>query len=200
VLEICIAPLFLCALQINSTILINQTSAQYDRVIDQCRHIFLSKSKDYGTSWRVMRLSSIADQIYIKAQRIRTIEENESKQIDEGAESEFMGIINYCVIGLIQLELKSETNLEVNIDELTTLYNKHIEETKALMMQKNHDYGEAWRNMLVSTFTDMILMRLLRIRQIQEKKGVTIMSEGVEANLQDMINYSIFALIHLTEH
>lgn len=179
--------------------MINQTTTQYDTIINKCRTIFLNKSKDYGTSWRVMRLSSIADQIFIKAQRIRTIEEKGSMQIDEGAESEFMGIINYCVIGLIQLELKNNTNLDIKIEELTTLYNKHIEETKTLMMQKNSDYGEAWRNMLVSTFTDMILMRLLRIRQIQQVDGKTIMSEGVDANLQDMINYSVFALIHLTE-
>ena len=179
--------------------MINQTTTQYDTIINKCRTIFLNKSKDYGTSWRVMRLSSIADQIFIKAQRIRTIEEKGSMQVDEGIESEFMGIINYCVIGLIQLELKSSTNLDIKIDELTTLYNKHIEETKMLMMQKNSDYGEAWRSMLVSTFTDMILMRLLRIRQIQQADGKTIMSEGVEANLQDMINYSVFALIHLTE-
>ncbi|TAE89002.1 MAG: DUF1599 domain-containing protein [Bacteroidetes bacterium] len=177
----------------------NQTSVQYDSIIDQCRHIFLSKSKDYGTSWRVMRLSSIADQIFIKAQRIRTIEEKGNMKVDEGIESEFKGIINYCVIGLIQLELKKETKLDIAINELTELYNKHIVETKALMMQKNHDYGEAWRSMLVSTFTDMILMRLLRIRQIQQTDGVTIMSEGVEANLQDMINYSVFALIHLSQ-
>ena len=196
-LEIWLAPLFLCALQINSTILINQTSVQYDSIIDQCRHIFLSKSKDYGTSWRVMRLSSIADQIFIKAQRIRTIEEKGNMKVDEGIESEFKGIINYCVIGLIQLELKAETKLDIEINELTDLYDKHIGITKALMVQKNHDYGEAWRSMLVSTFTDMILMRLLRIRQIQQMDGVTIMSEGVEANLQDMINYSVFALIHL---
>lgn len=179
--------------------MINQTSVQYDSIIDQCRHIFLSKSKDYGTSWRVMRLSSIADQIFIKAQRIRTIEEKGNMKVDEGIESEFKGIINYCVIGLIQLELKKETKLDIAINELTELYNKHIVETKALMMQKNHDYGEAWRSMLVSTFTDMILMRLLRIRQIQQTDGVTIMSEGVEANLQDMINYSVFALIHLSQ-
>lgn len=179
--------------------MINQTSTQYDNVIAKCRSIFLNKSKDYGTSWRVMRLSSIADQIFIKAQRIRTIEEKGSKQIDEGVESEFMGIINYCVIGLIQLELKTSDNMDIDIDQLTNLYDKHINETKTLMMQKNSDYGEAWRNMLVSTFTDMILMRLLRIRQIQQVDGKTIMSEGVDANLQDMINYSVFALIHLTE-
>lgn len=179
--------------------MINQTSAQYDYIIDQCRHIFLNKSKDYGTSWRVMRLSSIADQIFIKAQRIRTIEEKGNMQVDEGIDSEFKGIVNYCIIGLIQLELKTETRLELGLEELEALYNKQVNTTKTLMMQKNHDYGEAWRSMLVSTFTDMILMRLLRIRQIQQSDGVTIMSEGIESNLQDMINYSIFALIHLTK-
>ena len=179
--------------------MINQTSTQFDHIINKCRHIFLSKSKDYGTSWRVMRLSSIADQIFIKAQRIRTIEENGSMQINEGIESEFMGIVNYCVIGLIQMELKDEGNLDIDIDTLTKLYDKHVLETKTLMMQKNHDYGEAWRDMLVSTFTDMILMRLLRIRQIQSSNGQTIMSEGIDANFQDMINYGVFALIHLNE-
>lgn len=179
--------------------MINQTSAQYDNVIQKCRHIFLSKSEDYGTSWRVMRLSSIADQIFIKAQRIRTIEEKGNMKVDEGVESEFMGIVNYCVIALIQMELKDNSDLDVDIDTLTKLYDKHVLETKTLMMQKNHDYGEAWRDMLVSTFTDMILMRLLRIRQIQSSDGKTIMSEGIDANFADMINYSVFALIHLTE-
>lgn len=193
--------------------MINQTSAQYDNVIQKCRHIFLSKSKDYGTSWRIMRLSSIADQIFIKAQRIRTIEEKGNMKVDEGVESEFMGIVNYCVIALIQMELKDNSildddidtltklhdKLDVDIDTLTKLYDKHVLATKTLMMQKNHDYGEAWRDMLVSTFTDMILMRLLRIRQIQSSNGKTIMSEGIDANFTDMINYSVFALIHLTE-
>lgn len=177
--------------------MINQTSAQYDSVIEKCKKVFLAKSNDYGTCWRVMRLSSIADQIFIKAQRIRTIEENGSMQIEEGVESEFMGILNYCVIGLIQLELEKSAELAIPINQLEQLYDKYIQHTKNLMMQKNHDYGEAWRSMLVSTFTDMILMRLLRIRQIQQMGGKTIMSEGVDANLQDMINYSVFALIHL---
>ena len=146
-----------------------------------------------------MRLSSIADQIFIKAQRIRTIEEKGAQQVEEGVESEFMGIINYCIIALIQLELEGDKNLELDVKTLEQLYDRHILETKTLMMQKNHDYGEAWRDMLVSTFTDMILMRLLRIRQIHESKGKTIMSEGVDANFRDMINYSVFALIHLTK-
>jgi hypothetical protein len=144
-----------------------------------------------------MRVSSLMDQIFIKAQRIRTIEENVMKKVNEDERTEFIGIVNYCIIALIQLELKdlSETNLPLT--QLETLYNKQVTEVKALMEEKNHDYGEAWRDMRVSTFTDMILMRLLRIRQIEEAKGQTIMSEGVDANIRDMMNYAVFALIHL---
>ncbi len=144
-----------------------------------------------------MRVSSLMDQIFIKAQRIRTIEENAVKKVNEDERTEFIGIVNYCIIALIQLELKdlSETNLPLT--QLETLYNKQVTEVKALMEEKNHDYGEAWRDMRVSTFTDMILMRLLRIRQIEEAKGQTIMSEGIDANIRDMMNYAVFALIHL---
>ncbi len=175
----------------------NKTSIQYDEAINKCRSIFLTKSKDYGTSWRIMRVSSLMDQIFIKAQRIRTIEENAVKKVNEDERTEFIGIVNYCIIALIQLELKdlSETNLPLT--QLETLYNKQVTEVKALMEEKNHDYGEAWRDMRVSTFTDMILMRLLRIRQIEEAKGQTIMSEGIDANIRDMMNYAVFALIHL---
>lgn len=179
--------------------MINQTSGQYDQAISKCREIFLKKSKDYGTSWRVMRLSSITDQIFIKAQRIRNIEESGVKKIDEGIEPEFMGIINYCIMGLIQIELKDSKKLELGIEELTILYDKYVSLTKNLMEQKNHDYGEVWRDMRVSTFTDILLVRLMRIKQIEDNKGQTIMSEGIDANLQDMINYSIFALIRLEE-
>lgn len=147
----------------------------------------------------MMRPSSIADQIFIKAQRIRTIEEKGTRQVDEGVESEFMGIINYCVIALIQLGLQDEKELEIGQERLAKLYDRQTAETKSLMMEKNSDYGEAWRSMLVSTFTDMILMRLLRIRQIMQAGGKTLMSEGIEANFRDMINYCVFALIHLTE-
>jgi hypothetical protein len=175
----------------------NKTSIQYDEAIHKCRSIFLTKSKDYGTSWRIMRVSSLMDQIFIKAQRIRTIEDNTVKKVNEDERTEFIGIVNYCIIALIQLELKdlSETNLPLT--QLETLYNKQVVEVKALMEEKNHDYGEAWRDMRVSTFTDMILMRLLRIRQIEEAKGQTIMSEGIDANIRDMMNYAVFALIHL---
>jgi hypothetical protein len=139
------------------------------------------------------------DQIFIKAQRIRTIEEKKSQKIDEGAESEFMGIINYCIIALIQMQLKDSSNMQPDIELLTKLYDEEIKVTKDLMLQKNHDYGEAWRDMRVSTFTDMLLMRLLRIRQIEESDGKTLVSEGIESNIRDMINYSVFALIHLSE-
>jgi len=177
----------------------NQTANQYDEVIKSCRHIFISKSKDYGTSWRVLRLSSIVDQIFIKAQRIRTIEENGVMKVDDSIENEYMGILNYCVIGLIQLQLADVSKTELSIEELENLYDQKISVTKQLMLQKNHDYGEAWRDMLVSTFTDMLLMRLIRIKEITKAGGKTIMSEGIESNLQDMINYCVFALIHLNK-
>jgi hypothetical protein len=146
-----------------------------------------------------MRVSSIMDQIFIKAQRIRTIEENKIKKVNEGVEGEFMGIINYCVIALIQIELKDSSEMNLKADALAIYYDKYVGQIKLLMEQKNHDYGEAWRDMRVSTFTDMLLMRLLRIRQIEEANGQTIMSEGIESNLMDMVNYSVFALIHLDE-
>jgi hypothetical protein len=179
--------------------LINQTSSQYDSAITKCRNIFIKKNKDYGTSWRVMRLSSITDQIFIKAQRLKTIELKGEQKIGDDEISEYIGIVNYCVIGLIQLELKESTEMELQTELLTTLYDKYVLLTKRLMEEKNHDYGEAWREMRVSTFTDMILMRLLRIKQIEDSNGKTIMSEGVDANLQDMINYSVFALIRLAK-
>lgn len=179
--------------------MINQTSSQYDHAIGRCKRIFISKSKDYGTSWRVMRLSSITDQIFIKAQRIRNIEETGVQKIGDDIESEYIGIINYCIMGLIQIELKDSTNLDLPIEQLTVLYEKYVLHTKQLMEEKNHDYGEVWRDMRVSTFTDILLVRLMRIKQIEDNKGQTIMSEGIDANLQDMINYSVFALIRIDE-
>ncbi len=177
--------------------MINQTSAQFDSVISKCKDVFIKKNTDYGTSWRVMRISSIMDQIFIKAQRIRNIEEKGAKKIDEGVESEFMGIINYCVIALIQLELRESAEMNIETKTLASLYDRIVSDNKRLMEEKNHDYGEAWRDMRVSTFTDMLLMRLLRIRQIEEANGKTLMSEGIDSNIRDMINYSVFALIHL---
>ncbi len=186
--------------------MINQTSTEYDAVIAQCRNVFQKKNHDYGQSWRIMRVSSIIDQIFIKATRIRTIEENGKQKVDEGVESEWMGIINYCVMGLIQSGASGETMVlegvsaasnQEDVNALMKQYDSIIAETKRLMEQKNHDYGEIWRSMLVSTFTDMLLMRVNRMHQILENKGSTLVSEGIESNLMDMINYSVFALIRL---
>jgi hypothetical protein len=176
----------------------NKTSAQYDAVIQKCRAVFINKNADYGTSWRIMRISSIIDQIYIKANRIRTIEDNGTMKVNEGIEPEFMGIINYCIMGLIQLELVDNKQMDLPQDTIATLYDKYVLQTKTLMEEKNHDYGEVWRDMLVTTFTDMLLMRIQRMKQILDNKGKTIASEGIDSNLMDMINYSIFALIKLS--
>ena len=177
----------------------NKTVVQYNEVIEQCRNIFEAKAKDYGTSWRILRLPSITDQIFIKAQRIRTIDLKGTKKVDEEIESEFIGILNYAVIGLIQLELKDDSGEEISFEEAVSLFNKKTEEAKELMLKKNHDYGEAWRDMRVSSFTDLILMRVNRMRQIEDNAGKTIMSEGVESHLFDTINYAVFALIKLSE-
>jgi hypothetical protein len=177
--------------------LINQTVIEYQRVIQECKDIFIHKTADYGTAWRILRLPSITDQIYIKAQRIRSIQEKGTQKIDEDITSEFAGIINYCVIALIQMELKNSEELEIPAGKVKELYEKHIARTLDLLMKKNHDYGEAWREMRVSSITDIILMKLLRVKQIEDNLGATIISEGVDANYQDMINYSVFALIKL---
>lgn len=177
----------------------NKTSIEFDNAIKTCREVFIKKHKDYGTSWRIMRVSSILDQIFIKATRIRTIEEKGTMKVNEGIEPEYMGIINYCVMGLIQIELKNETEIDLSEERISTLYDKYVKSCKDLMMEKNHDYGEVWRNMQVSTFTDMLLMRIHRMRQILENDGKTIMSEGIDSNLMDMVNYSVFALIRMKE-
>jgi len=174
-----------------------RTEEQFEGIIDICRDIFLSKMKDYGTAWRILRAPSITDQIYIKAQRIRSIEDNGSQRIEEGIRPEFIGIVNYSVIALIQLELGTETNLSLSQEEGTALYDKYIFGARDLMLNKNHDYGEAWRNMRLSSLTDIILMKILRIKQIEDNKGKTFISEGVDANFYDMINYAIFALIKM---
>lgn len=177
----------------------NKTSHQYDAVIKNCRAVFINKNADYGTSWRIMRVSSIIDQIYIKANRIRTIEDNGAMKVNEGIEPEFMGIINYCIMGLIQIELAGSKEMDLEQNIIASLYDKYVLQTKNLMEEKNHDYGEVWRDMLVTTFTDMLLMRVQRMKQILDNKGKTIASEGIESNLMDMINYSVFALIKLGE-
>jgi hypothetical protein len=177
----------------------NKTSTQYDKVIIKCKDIFIKKMKDYGTAWRILRTSSITDQLFIKAQRIRNIEDKGNQKIEDDVCSEYIGIINYAIIGLIQLSMKSDNRMELPVDEVSKLYDKHASEAKALMENKNHDYGEAWRDMRISSLTDLILMKLLRIKQIEDNKGETIISEGIDANFNDMINYAIFALIKLTE-
>ena len=171
------------------------TLSQYNTVIKKCKEIFIKKMKDYGSAWRVLRTSSLTDQIFIKAQRIRTIEEKGTQKINEDISSEFIGIINYSIIALIQLELGYETNLELDAVEASNLFDKYVGKTRNLMEAKNHDYGEAWRSMRTSSFTDLILMKLLRIKQIENNKGQTLISEGIDANYMDMVNYSVFALI-----
>ena len=175
------------------------TTLQYDHIITICRELFIHKTTDYGTSWRILRQSSLTDQIFIKAQRIRTIEEIGSSKIDEAITSEYIGIINYCVIALIQMELTANDSMEMSVNEVSNLYDAEVTETKKLMLDKNHDYGEAWRDMRVSSLTDLILMKLLRVKQIEDNKGKTLVSEGIDANFRDMINYAVFALIRLKE-
>ena len=173
------------------------TSKQYDAVIDECRSLFEKKMSDYGSAWRILRLPSLTDQIFIKAQRIRQLQENKVRKVDEGVVSEFIGIINYSIMVLIQLEKGVVENPDLNTEEAIALYDKHSKITKELMMDKNHDYGEAWRDMRVASLTDLILQKLLRVKQIEDNKGKTIVSEGIDANYQDMINYAVFAMIHL---
>ncbi len=176
----------------------SNTSEQYDAVVTICRDLFKKKTKDYGTAWRILRLPSLTDQIFIKAQRIRGLQENDEHKIDEGQESEFIGIINYCVMALIQIDKGIASQPDLEETEALDLYNKYVTNTKSLMEAKNHDYGEAWRDMRVSSLTDLILQKLLRVKQIEDNQGKTIVSEGIDANYQDMINYAIFAMIHLS--
>ena len=159
----------------------------------------MKKTIDYGTAWRILRTSSITDQIFIKASRIRSIEEKGISRIDEPVQDEYIGIVNYCVMALVQLEMNSEDSLDLEVSEAEGLYDKWVEVSKELMEDKNHDYGEAWRDMRVSGMTDLILMKLLRVKQIEENEGQTIISEGLDANYLDIINYAIFALIKLSE-
>ena len=173
-----------------------KTNQQYDQVISICRNIFSKKMTDYGTAWRILRPTSLTDQIYIKAQRIRSIEEKGVAKVDEGVKPEFIGIINYCIMGLIQLEL-GPSDKEVANETIQELYDKYFNEAKTLMMDKNHDYGEAWRNMRVSSYTDLILMKIQRTKQIEDNQGKTLISEGIDANYMDMINYSVFAMIKI---
>jgi len=176
------------------------TSQEYDKVISICRTLFVNKMKDYGSAWRILRLPSLTDQIYIKAQRIRSLQENEVRKVDEGEAGEFIGIINYSIMALIQLELGTVEQPDLDVEKATWHYDAKINQTKELMENKNHDYGEAWREMRVNSLTDLILQKLLRVKQIEDNKGKTIVSEGIDANYQDMINYAVFALILMNFH
>ncbi len=176
----------------------NKTEAEFSQIISNCRSIFQAKTADYGTSWRILRPSSLTDQIFIKAQRIRTIQETGINQVGEGIEGEFIAIVNYCIMALIQLNEQELRDLELSGEQAETLYKKYAKLAQELMLKKNHDYGEAWRDMRVSSLTDLILAKILRIKQIEDNSGKTISSEGVESNYFDMLNYAVFALIHLT--
>lgn len=176
-----------------------KTSKQYDDVISMCRDLFNKKMKDYGSAWRILRLPSLTDQIFIKAQRIRGLQQNEIRKVDEDEVSEFIGIINYSIMALVQLEKGVVEQPDLLPKEATKLYDEQATIAKQLMQDKNHDYGEAWRDMRVSSLTDLILQKLLRVKQIEDNAGKTLVSEGVDANYQDMINYAVFALIHLKE-
>jgi hypothetical protein len=177
--------------------LINNTAEEYNAVIRICKDLFIKKTKDYGTAWRILRPSSITDQIFIKAQRIRTLEEKKVSKVGEDVISEYIGIINYCIIAMMQLELDENAATELPLEIVEREFDNKAAETKDLMFAKNHDYGEAWRDMRVSSLTDLILMKIFRVKQIEDNQGQTLASEGIKANYQDMLNYSVFALIKL---
>lgn len=177
--------------------MINKTSEQFEQVISLCREVFEKKQGDYGNAWRVLRTSSLTDQIYIKANRIRSIQIKGKQRVDEGIIPEFIGIVNYSVMALIQLELGIDNAADLGGKQVIDLFNKYIYTARDLMLNKNHDYDEAWRNMRVSSLDDIILMKLLRIKQIEDNEGKTMVSEGLDANYFDIINYALFALIKL---
>ena len=176
-----------------------KTAIEYREVIASCKTLFEKKTRDYGTAWRILRLPSITDQIFIKAQRIRSIQDKGFQKVGDPVKDEFIGIINYCIIALIQIKLSDSEEMDLKFEDLERLYDEAVNETFDLLQNKNHDYGEAWREMRVTSITDIILMKLLRVKQIEDNAGKTLVSEGVEANYQDMINYSVFALIKLKE-
>ena len=175
------------------------TTVEYQKILDECRALFLKKASDYGTAWRILRLPSITDQIFIKANRIRSIQEKGVNKVGEDIRNEFIGIINYCIIALIQDQLKVDERMEIPVDELMLSYDDFANSTKSLLEDKNHDYGEAWRDMRISSITDIVLMKLLRVKQIEDNAGQTLVSEGIDANYMDMINYAVFALILMKE-
>lgn len=177
-----------------------QTSNEYKEVIARCKELFRKKTLDYGTAWRILRLPSLTDQIFIKAQRVRSIQEKGSQKVNDPIVDEFVGIVNYCLIALVQISLAKDERMEIPFAELEPLYDHWTGATKGLLENKNHDYGEAWRDMRVSSMTDIVLMKLFRVKQIEDNQGQTLVSEGIEANYQDMINYSVFCLIKLGYH
>ncbi|MGB0895699.1 MAG: DUF1599 domain-containing protein [Flavobacteriaceae bacterium] len=176
-----------------------KTAKQYNDVLNTCRTLFINKMKDYGSAWRILRLPSLTDQIFIKAQRIRGLQQNAIQKVDEGQASEFIGIINYSLMALIQLDKGVVEQPDLSLEDATVLYDEQFRITRELMEAKNHDYGEAWREMRIGSLTDLILQKLLRVKQIEDNEGKTLVSEGIDANYQDMINYSVFALILLDE-
>jgi hypothetical protein len=178
----------------------SETVEQYTKVIAKCREIFEKKTKDYGTAWRILRPTSLTDQIFIKAQRIRTLQETGENRVGEDIEDEFYAIVNYCIMALVQLEANNAMEVELKSDRAIALYDEYSKNALSLMEKKNHDYGEAWRDMRVSSLTDLILMKLLRVKQIENNQGKTLISEGIDANYYDMLNYAVFALIHLTSN
>jgi hypothetical protein len=179
--------------------MVEKTAVEYKEVIASCKALFEKKTRDYGTAWRILRLPSITDQIFIKAQRIRSIQEKGVQKVSDPIRDEFVGIINYCVIALIQIALEGSSKMEMEFEELEMHYDQAVNSTFDLLQNKNHDYGEAWREMRVTSITDIILMKLLRVKQIEDNSGKTLVSEGIKANYQDMINYAVFALIKLKE-
>jgi hypothetical protein len=176
-----------------------KTLKQFDFIIHQCRSLFSAKMKDYGAAWRILRTTSLTDQIFIKATRIRSIQQNQEQKIEEGQESEFIGIVNYALMAIIQLEKGIANEPDLSAEKSLELYDQYMKETIQLMQNKNHDYGEVWRKMRVSSITDLILQKLLRVKQIEDNHGKTLVSEGLKANFQDIINYAIFASILLNE-
>ena len=176
-----------------------KTLAQYDQEVDKCRNIFQKKTRDYGTAWRILRPSSLTDQLFIKAKRIRSIEESGTQKVEDSIDGEYIGLVNYCLMALIQLDLPEDSPVELDYETVTDWYEKAMKVTRDLMIDKNHDYGEAWRDMRISSLTDLILMKILRIKQIEDNDGKTLISEGLDANYRDIINYSLFAMIKLSE-
>ncbi len=176
-----------------------KTAKEYRIIIQECKELFEKKTRDYGTAWRILRLPSITDQIFIKAQRIRSIEEKGIQKVDDDIRGEFQGIINYCIIAIMQIELAGDKRMELTFEDLEPMYDNCVEDTLTLLNAKNHDYNEAWREMRLASITDIILMKLLRVKQIEDNAGKTLVSEGVKANYQDMINYAVFSLIKLND-